>query len=86
MKSVKLTEEQTMWLTEDGVSMDADVFIPAHRGPGEYSVCDECAFLLHTIKEGGVIKGCRMETLPQAACPDLHLTIGSVTYRPGGRT
>jgi len=84
MKTVKLTTEQTMWLTEDGVSMDADVFIPAHRGPGEYSVCEDCGFLLHTIVKGGIVKGCTMETLPQATCPELFLEIGSVKYRPGG--
>lgn len=75
MKTVKLTAEQTMRLTRDGVPVDVDVYIPAHKGPGEYSICEECAFLLYTIKEGGAIKGCRMETLPQANCPELFLKL-----------
>ncbi len=86
MKSHKLTDEQTKWLTEDGVPMDADVYIPAHMGPGAYSVCEHCAFLLHVIADGNMTKGCRMETLPQATCPDLHLEIGGVKYTPGRKT
>ncbi|MHA2065870.1 MAG: hypothetical protein ACXABY_15985 [Candidatus Thorarchaeota archaeon] len=81
MRVVRLTKEQTMWLTEDGVPMDADVYIPAHRGPGEYSCCEECAFQIHTIRKGGTAQGCTMETLPQATCPELHLEIGGVRYR-----
>lgn len=76
MKIARLTTEQTMWLTEDGVPEDADVFIPAHRGPGEYSVCEDCVFILHTIIEGGVEKGCSMAVVPKAMCPELHLKLG----------
>lgn len=74
MKVIRLTTTQTKMLEDEGVALDADVYIPAGRGPGNYSVCEHCEYILHTIKEGGVLKGCRVVTPHELACPEIFLT------------
>ena len=70
MKVARLTEEQTMWIPED-----ADVYIPAHRGPGAYTICENCSFILYSVRGDSVDIGCRMSSMPHPICPELHLKL-----------
>ena len=76
MKVIKLSAAQTRSLENLGVDIGADVLLPFDKGPGEFSVCEDCVFILHIISKGDVVKGCKMKVGDRpVVCSSLHLKL-----------